>query len=67
MHRRAVETTQVACVAELEMENSKLLAELQQTRAAFTEANTARNPLSLTQGKLEEECMSLRAVIESLG
>jgi hypothetical protein len=65
VHRRAVETAQVTRVAELE--NSKLLVELEQAHTALAVADATRNSLSLTQGKLDEECAELHAVVESLG
>jgi hypothetical protein len=72
VHRRAVETAQVTRVAELEnsklaMENSKLLVELEQAHAALAVADATQNSLSLTQGKLDEECAGLHTVVESLG
>jgi hypothetical protein len=67
IHRRTLETTQGAHVAELEMDNSKLLAEVELTRLAIVEAYATWNSLSLTHGKLEEECAGLRAVVETLG
>jgi hypothetical protein len=74
IHKRVVETAQVTRVVKLETENSKLvtdnsklLAELGQTHMAFAKADTTQNSLSLTWGKLEEECVGLRAVVESLG
>jgi hypothetical protein len=73
IRRWAEETVRVARVMELETKNSsllvgnaKLLAELKQIRAASTEADAARSSLSLTHGKLEEECTGLHAVVEML-
>jgi esterase/lipase superfamily enzyme len=61
-------------VTKLEMENSnllaenaKLLSELEQTHVTFAEADATRNSLSLTHGKLEEECTCLRAIARMLG
>jgi hypothetical protein len=59
VHRQAVETTQVVRVVELEMQNSKLLVVLEQTRAAFADVDATQNSLSLAQEKLEEECAGL--------
>jgi hypothetical protein len=52
---------------ELEMDNSKLLAELQQTRVALAEADATPASLPLTHGKLEGECAGLRVDVETLG
>jgi hypothetical protein len=46
VHRQAVETTQVVRVVELEMQNSKLLVVLEQTRAAFVDVDATQNSLS---------------------
>jgi hypothetical protein len=44
-----------------------LLAELKQTRPALAKAEAGRNSLSVKHGKLEKECASLRAAIDTLG
>jgi chromosome segregation ATPase len=62
-----VEAMQGAHVAELEENNAKLLAELEQTRRALAEAKTAWNSLAVSRGKLEEECIVLHATVEALG
>jgi hypothetical protein len=62
-----MEATQGARVAELEENNAKLLAELEQTRLALAEADAIRNSLSVNHEKLEEECVGLCAAIETLG
>jgi hypothetical protein len=67
VHRQAVETAQVVRVVELEMQNSKLLAVLEQTRAAFADVDATQNSLSLAREKLEEECAGLCIIVESLG
>jgi hypothetical protein len=74
VHRWVEETVWVARVMELETKNSsllvgnaKLLAELEQIRVACAEADAAQSSLSLTHGKLEEECTGLHAVVETLG
>jgi hypothetical protein len=53
-------------VAELEENNAKLLAELEQSRLAHAEAETARNSMSMNHGKFEEECAGLHADVETL-
>jgi hypothetical protein len=44
-------------MAELEDNNAKLLAELEQAHLVLTEAVVARNSLSVSHERLEEECM----------
>jgi hypothetical protein len=53
-------------VAELEADNAKLAVELEQTRLALTEANAARNALSVNHMKLEEDCTGLCATVDML-
>jgi hypothetical protein len=53
-------------VAELEADNTKLAVELEQTRLALTEANAARNALSVNHMKLEEDCTRLCAIVDML-
>jgi hypothetical protein len=74
IYRWVEETVRVAHVMELEMKNSsllvgnaKLLAELEQIRAACAEADAAQSSLSLAYGKLEEECTGRHTVVEMLG
>jgi chromosome segregation ATPase len=63
----ALEATHGAHVMELGENNAMLLAELEKTRLALAEAETAQNSLSVNHGKLEEECMGLRTVVDTLG
>jgi hypothetical protein len=51
-----------AWVAELEDNNAKLVAELEQ---ALKEAVVAQNSLSMSHEKLEEECTGVRAVVDA--
>jgi hypothetical protein len=50
---------------ELEDNNARLLAKLEQARLALDEV-TAGNSLSVSHEKLEEECTGLRAAIDAL-
>jgi sulfur carrier protein ThiS len=65
-HKQAVEVVQGSCVAELEADNAKLLVELEQARMSLTEADAARNSLSVSHEKLEEECTRLHAAVSML-
>jgi hypothetical protein len=65
-NRWVVEDAQGACIAELDENNSRLLAKLKQSHLAYAEANATRNSLLANHGKLEEECAGLRAAIETL-
>jgi hypothetical protein len=55
------------CVGELDENNAKLLAELEQTRLSLAEADAGRNSLSVNHGKLEEEYAGLCTAVETLG
>jgi hypothetical protein len=50
---------------ELEDNNARLLAKVEQARLALDEV-TAGNSLSVSHEKLEEECTGLRAAIDAL-
>jgi hypothetical protein len=63
----ALEAAHGAHVMELGENNAMLLAELEKTRLALAEAETAQNSLSVNHGKLEEECMGLHTVVDTLG
>jgi regulator of replication initiation timing len=54
-----------AWVAELEDNNAKLVAELEQAHQALKEAVVAQNSLSVSHEKLEEECTGVRAVVDA--
>jgi hypothetical protein len=53
-------------MVKLELDNGRLQAELEQTCLALTEADTAWNSLSVSHGKLEDQCVKLRAVVDTL-
>jgi hypothetical protein len=46
-------------VAELEADNAKLLAGLEQIHQALTEAGSARKSLSMSHAELEKDCTGL--------
>jgi hypothetical protein len=64
-YKQVVEVAQGACMADLEADNAKLLAQLEQTHLALAEAGAARNSLSLSHRKLEE-CVGLCAAVDTL-
>jgi hypothetical protein len=53
VNKRAVGDADGARVAKLEQTNTKLLAELQQTRLVLTEGKAAQNSLFVNYGKME--------------
>jgi hypothetical protein len=64
--KHAMEAAEGARVAELEADNARLVAELEQTCLALIEADVAQNLLSVNHAELEEDCAWLRTVVDML-
>jgi regulator of replication initiation timing len=55
-----------ACIAELQTDNARLRMELEEARQALAEANAAQSSLPMSQEELEQECVGLRATVDTL-
>jgi hypothetical protein len=64
--KQAMEAAEGARVAELEADNTRLVAELEQTCLALIEADVAQNLLSVNHAELEEDCAWLHTAVDTL-